>query len=57
MSVYDKFALSYSNSMKDTGDYYHKTQIDPYVYKILGDPKDKVIYDLGCGNGYQIFGM
>jgi len=36
----------------EKGDYYHETQIDPYVYKLIGDPKGKTIYDLGCGNGY-----
>lgn len=52
MSSYDKFAKQYSDSMPEEGDYFHQTQIDPYIYKIIGDVKDKTIYDLGCGNGY-----
>ena len=52
MSSYDKFAKAYSDSHGEEGDYFHKTQIDPAIYKIVGDPKDKTIYDLGCGNGY-----
>lgn len=51
-SNYDKFAKQYSNSQSEEGDYFHKTQIDPYIYKIIGNPKGKTIYDLGCGNGY-----
>ncbi len=39
--------------MGDEGDFFHKNQIDPYIYKIIGDPKGKTIYDLGCGNGYM----
>lgn len=53
MSDYDKFAKQYSDSMSEQGDYFHQTQIDPYIYSIIGDPKGKVIYDIGCGNGYM----
>lgn len=52
MTGYDNVAKQYSDSMSDKGDFYHRTQIDPNVYKIIGDPKGKIIYDLGCGNGY-----
>lgn len=53
MSSYDKFARQYSKSMSEKGDYFHQTQIDPFVYSIIGNPKGKVIYDIGCGNGYM----
>lgn len=53
MSSYDKFAKQYSKSMSEKGDYFHQTQIDPFVYSIIGNPKGKVIYDIGCGNGYM----
>lgn len=53
MSVYDKIAGLYSKSMSEEGDYHHRTQIDPNVYSVIGNPKDKVIYDIGCGNGYM----
>ncbi len=52
MADYDKVAKQYSESMSDSGDFFHRTQIDPNVYKIIGVPKNKTIYDLGCGNGY-----
>lgn len=53
MAIYDKFAKQYSDSMGEEGDINHKSSIDPYIYEIIGDPKNKVIYDLGCGNGYM----
>ena len=52
MADYDDVAQQYSDAMPDEGDFYHRTQIDPLVYSVIGDPKGKVIYDLGCGNGY-----
>lgn len=52
MALYDRFASEYSSSMGEEGDYFHRTQIDPYIFQMLGDIKDKEIYDLGCGNGY-----
>lgn len=52
MAAYDNVAQAYSDSMSEEGDYFHKTQIDPYIYKAIGDPNGKIIYDLGCGNGY-----
>lgn len=53
MADYNNFAQKYSDSMGDKGDETHQVQIDPYIYRIVGDPKDKVICDLGCGNGYM----
>lgn len=52
MSAYDNVAKQYSDSMSEDGDFYHSTQIDPNIYKIIGNPRGKTIYDLGCGNGY-----
>lgn len=52
MADYDTIAKEYSESMGEQGDFYHKTQIDPFIYEIIGNPKGKVIYDIGCGNGY-----
>ena len=48
MAIYDKFAKQYSDSMSEEGDYFHQTQIDPYIYEIVVNPKGKVIYDIGC---------
>ncbi len=53
MASYDKFAQQYSDAMSERGDFFHRTQIDPHIYKIIGNPKGKWIYDLGCGNGYM----
>jgi ubiquinone/menaquinone biosynthesis C-methylase UbiE len=39
--------------MSEEGDKYHRDFIDPGVYKMVGDPKGKRIYDIGCGNGYM----
>lgn len=52
MTSYNNFAKQYSDTMSETGDFYHQTQIDPYIFKIIGDINDKTVYDLGCGNGY-----
>ena len=53
MAVYDEIAKRYSEAMGEEGDYHHKNTIDPAIYSIVGDPKGKVIYDIGCGNGYM----
>lgn len=53
MATYDQFARQYADAMGEKGDYFHRTQIDPCIYRILGDPKGKLIYDVGCGNGYM----
>lgn len=52
MATYDAFATKYDEMVGDTGDYFHHTQIDPYILQIIGDVKGKTLYDLGCGNGY-----
>lgn len=53
MSDFDKFAKEYSTSIEGGGEIHHKESIDPHVYSIVGDPKGKNIYDIGCGNGYM----
>lgn len=53
MSQYDKFSKQYSEAMSEQGDYFHQTQIDLFVYLIIGSPKGRVICDIGCGNGYM----
>jgi ubiquinone/menaquinone biosynthesis C-methylase UbiE len=52
MSTYDNFAQQYFDSQGEEGDFFHKTQIDPYIYQAIGNPQGKHIYDLGCGSGY-----
>ena len=47
MSDYDKFAKEYSDSMGEQGDDTHRNQIDPNIFEIIGDPKGRLILDLG----------
>ena len=49
---YDKFAQAYDKAMGNDGDYFHKNTCDPALFKVMGDFRNKVIYDIGCGNGY-----
>ena len=53
MSTYDEFADEYSAAMGELGDDVHQTQIDPFIYKTVGNIERKVICDLGFGNGYM----
>jgi len=49
---YDDFANEYDLTMGNSGDFFHKNTCDPALLKVIGEVKDKTIYDLGCGNGY-----
>jgi len=49
---YDSFADDYDKVMGDSGDFFHKNTCDPALLKVIGGVKEKIIYDLGCGNGY-----
>ncbi|MHB1868145.1 MAG: class I SAM-dependent methyltransferase [Nitrososphaerales archaeon] len=42
----------YDKKQGETGDFWHRTLIDPALLRIIGDCRDKEILDLGCGNGY-----
>lgn len=37
--------------MGDEGDLTHQLTIDKALFEAVGEIKDKVIYDIGCGNG------
>ena len=52
MTSFDSFAEQYAKTMGDTGDYTHRKTINPTLFKAIGNFKGKVIYDIGCGNGY-----
>lgn len=52
-SSYDKFARQFSDAQGETGDAVHRVQLDPHIYAAVGNPKNKIIYDIGCGNGYM----
>lgn len=49
---FDSFAKKYDQTMGDTGDYAHQKTIDPALFKTMGKIKNKIIYDIACGNGY-----
>lgn len=49
---FDEFADKYDSVMGNDGDYSHKNVIDPALFEAIGEVNDKVIYDIGCGNGY-----
>jgi ubiquinone/menaquinone biosynthesis C-methylase UbiE len=49
---FDSFAINYDKHMSNAGDITHRKVIDPSLFKAAGEIKNKVIYDIGCGNGY-----
>jgi 2-polyprenyl-3-methyl-5-hydroxy-6-metoxy-1,4-benzoquinol methylase len=49
---WNKIADEYIASVRDEGDIYHKTYINPKVDILLGEVKGLNILDLACGNGY-----
>ncbi len=42
----------YDKQVGETGDFYHRTYINPTLLEILGEVSGKSILDLGCGQGY-----
>jgi ubiquinone/menaquinone biosynthesis C-methylase UbiE len=47
------FGLWYDRRQGDTGDLWHRTLIDPALFRLLGKlPRGSRVLDLGCGNGY-----
>lgn len=49
---WDKHADWYDQKQGETGDLWHRALIDPPLIRLLGDPRDKTVLDIGCGNGY-----
>jgi ubiquinone/menaquinone biosynthesis C-methylase UbiE len=49
---WDEVAEDYHKSVGDTGDSYHQNFVNPVIFEILGDIKDKSVLDLACGQGY-----
>jgi ubiquinone/menaquinone biosynthesis C-methylase UbiE len=49
---WDKVAEQYDRLIGDSGDFNHKTYINPIVLSILGSVRNKNILDLACGQGY-----
>lgn len=48
---FDRFAKKYEETMGGNGDYTHQHTIDPALDEAIGNVCERVIYDLGCGNG------
>ena len=42
----------YDKKQGEDGDLWHRALIDPVLLRLIGDPGDKDILDLGSGNGY-----
>lgn len=51
-SNWDRVAKEYDELVGDSGDFHHKTYINPVVLGILGNVKNRNILDLACGQGY-----
>lgn len=49
---WDEVAEDYHKTVGDTGDSYHRIFVNPVIFEILGDVKNKSILDLACGQGY-----
>ncbi len=49
---FDEFAAEYDLRMGNEGDYIHQKTIDKSLFKIAGSITNKIVYDIGCGNGY-----
>ncbi len=47
------FGRWYGEKQGDTGDVWHRTLIDPGLFRLLGRlPRGTRVLDIGCGNGY-----
>ncbi|MFW9805872.1 MAG: methyltransferase domain-containing protein [Candidatus Thorarchaeota archaeon] len=49
---WDEVAEDYHKTVGETGDSYHRNFVNPVIFEILGDVKDKLVLDLACGQGY-----
>lgn len=49
---WDKAADWWNSEAGDNGIWHQQYDIDPIVFEILGDVKNKKIIEIGCGNGY-----
>jgi len=49
---WDKVAEWWNTETGDAGVWHQQNDIDPVIFKILGDVKNKRIIEIGCGNGY-----
>jgi 2-polyprenyl-3-methyl-5-hydroxy-6-metoxy-1,4-benzoquinol methylase len=52
LGEWDDLSDWYDQKQGDDGDLWHRALIDPVLLRLIGDPRDKDILDLGSGNGY-----
>lgn len=51
-SRWDKAAAFWNHESGDSGVWHHRVDIDPVIFNLLGNIKNKKILEVGCGNGY-----
>jgi ubiquinone/menaquinone biosynthesis C-methylase UbiE len=49
---WDQLAAWWDERQGDTGDFWHRTLIDPAFLRVVGEVRGLRVLDLGCGNGY-----
>src|SRR5437899_10809165 len=49
---WERMAEWYDAKQGDTGDFWHRTLIDPTFLRVVGEVRGLRVLDLGCGNGY-----
>ncbi len=49
---WDKVADYWNEDTSDTGVWHHYVDIDPVIFELAKDVKNKKILEIGCGNGY-----
>jgi len=49
---WDKVAEWWNTEAGDSGVWHQRHDIDPVVFDVLGSVKNKIILEIGCGNGY-----
>ena len=52
MKTWNDYAKDYNQKVWETGDLDHTETLNPVVFKLLWDVKDKKVLDLGCGQWY-----
>jgi ubiquinone/menaquinone biosynthesis C-methylase UbiE len=49
---YKKFASYWNKRAGNTGEIYKRLVLDPIMFDAVGSLNEKVVFELGCGNGY-----
>ncbi len=51
-SEWDKIADYWDKESGDTGAWHHRTDINPVIFELVNNIRNKKILEVGCGNGY-----